>query len=103
MSMGSTLGFPDRRAPRETPKRQPVPYTRPAIGTPLTPRESDCCQLMEQAYTQKEIATLLDISIGTTKVLCCRVLAKKGAKEHGELVRRHIQRIKAGVTSGHEA
>ena len=59
---------------------------------PLTPRELDVVKLIAEAYTNKQIAEILQLSEKTVESHRANVLAKLGMRDRVELVRYAIRR-----------
>ena len=59
---------------------------------PLTPREQDVVKLIAEAYTNKQIAEILQVSEKTVESHRGNVLAKLGMRDRVELVRYAIRR-----------
>jgi DNA-binding NarL/FixJ family response regulator len=67
----------------------------PAEGDPterLTPREREVVKLIAEAYTNKEIAAILNLAEKTVESHRANVLAKLGMRDRVELVRYAIRR-----------
>jgi DNA-binding NarL/FixJ family response regulator len=58
----------------------------------LTPRELDVVKLIAEAYTNKQIASILNVSEKTVESHRANVLAKLGMRDRVELVRYAIRR-----------
>jgi DNA-binding NarL/FixJ family response regulator len=59
---------------------------------PLTPREQDVVKLIAEAYTNKQIGEILNVSAKTVESHRANVLAKLGMRDRVELVRYAIRR-----------
>ena len=59
---------------------------------PLTPREQDVVKLIAEAYTNKQIGQILNVSEKTVESHRANVLAKLGMRDRVELVRYAIRR-----------
>jgi DNA-binding NarL/FixJ family response regulator len=59
---------------------------QPAAGEPLTRRERQVLELLAEGRSNKEIASVLDISDHTAKFHVGAILAKLGASSRGEAV-----------------
>ena len=59
---------------------------------PLTPREQDVVKLIAEAYTNKQIGSILNVSEKTVESHRANVLAKLGMRDRVELVRYAIRR-----------
>ena len=59
---------------------------------PLTPREQDVVKLIAEAYTNKQIGEILNVSEKTVESHRANVLAKLGMRDRVELVRYAIRR-----------
>ncbi|MEA2350438.1 MAG: hypothetical protein QOG86_1379 [Thermoleophilaceae bacterium] len=59
---------------------------------PLTPREQDVVKLIAEAYTNKQIGSILNVSAKTVESHRANVLAKLGMRDRVELVRYAIRR-----------
>ena len=55
--------------------------------TPLTPREREITQLLAEGRSNKEVATILRISVKTAETHRSRIMAKLGLRSVAELVR----------------
>ena len=62
------------------------------LEDPLTPRELDVVKLIAEAYTNKQIAEILNVSEKTVESHRANVLAKLGMRDRVELVRYAIRR-----------
>ena len=59
---------------------------------PLTPRELDVVKLIAEAYTNKQIGSILNVSEKTVESHRANVLAKLGMRDRVELVRYAVRR-----------
>jgi DNA-binding NarL/FixJ family response regulator len=62
------------------------------VESPLTPREREVVKLIAEAYTNKEIAAILNLAEKTVESHRANVLAKLGMRDRVELVRYAIRR-----------
>ena len=91
-----------RRADRGDPRggrRRPLPVGEHSHGVdedgdaePLTPRELDIVKLIAEAYTNRQIAEILQVSEKTVESHRANVLSKLGMRDRVELVRYAIKR-----------
>ena len=77
MSLGSTLGQSDSRAPREIKAKY---CWRPALGKPLSKRQREIALLLGQGETLSEIAGQLGICYGSVKNHVNNALLKTGLR-----------------------
>ncbi|HEY2354536.1 MAG TPA: LuxR C-terminal-related transcriptional regulator [Gaiellaceae bacterium] len=69
-------------------KRSGIPIPRTANRRlDLSPREQEVCELLAHGRTNQEIATMLFISLSTTKVHVKHILEKLGVRSRGEAAR----------------
>jgi DNA-binding NarL/FixJ family response regulator len=59
----------------------------PSPWLQLTPKQQEVAALLEQGYTNKEIATALTISVNTVQSHCSAIYGVLGVKNRGQLTR----------------
>jgi DNA-binding NarL/FixJ family response regulator len=72
--------------------REWLEHGEEAPRDPLTPREQDVVKLIAEAYTNKQIGSILKVSEKTVESHRANVLAKLGMRDRVELVRYAIRR-----------
>ena len=72
--------------------REWLEHEEEAPRDPLTPREQDVVKLIAEAYTNKQIGSILNVSEKTVESHRANVLAKLGMRDRVELVRYAIRR-----------
>jgi DNA-binding NarL/FixJ family response regulator len=72
--------------------REWLEHEEEAPRDPLTPREQDVVKLIAEAYTNKQIGGILNVSEKTVESHRANVLAKLGMRDRVELVRYAIRR-----------
>lgn len=66
--------------------KQPAGHAQPPLGGALTPREREVLQLLAEGKSNKEVASLLNISVLTVETHRAHIMHKLGAHSVAELV-----------------
>ena len=74
-------------ADKALPEAPRLPGTDPLIGEELSPRESEVLRLTARGFSNKEVASQLEVSVKTVETYKARASEKLGLRTRAEIVR----------------